>query len=740
MFRRILGLTALALLAIAPAPARASGAWTTYVRLRTCNDVLAMRDTVWLASGEAGLLRYVRSTGAFESITREPGGLASNDVTALAFDRSGQLWAATSAKGASRLSADGATWNLVNAFDGLPSDTVYALRATGDSVWIGTHRGLALWDGEQIAGSVPDIGAVSPFRSNIVRGVAVIGDSVFAATTDGVYVGLKSQSLLTWTALDNGLTNKNVFSLASAGHELFVLAGGATYRFNMSAQQWGVVGGPGTVRLLRDDFGAITCSSATGLWRWSGTAWVLLAGSPVANAASPGEVEFGADPDGVTLAVRDGLLRVQGSPWATVQPPGPVDNNLLNVAADGTRVWVATFDQGVSRYDGTTWRNWDDGCCGAGQDTSWANPKYNFTLQRDPAGRIWLSSWGTAIERYDPNANPPHVVRPLLAVGGSPDSISYHTSGWSSVCDTSGYTYIGGDTSDRGGRPPVGIDVFSAAGDLVAVWKTTNANLPDNQVRALAHYPNRNRMFAGFPGTGVAYATIPADKAQMPTFGLIAGTSTFDVFGLAVHKELLYVHTTTNLRRYSAETLTLQATLDLPGAPAPLGAVHPLAVTPDGTAWVASVDGVRRYKPGGGYEDYKTSNSPLANDEVRSIAADPTTGVVWFATAGGLTRFDPGWTPPAPPAVASLAIKVWPNPAPSPAIGLDLRLSGNSTAYTGEVYDLNGRLLHRFSTSANGQVVWDGRDQDGRRVRPGIYFVHARAGGREATARVVVLR
>jgi hypothetical protein len=112
LFLAILLLVLLAL-PLAQRPARAMDGWTTYIRMVTCNAVLAQADTVWLATGEAGILRYLRSASRFESVTREPSGLASNAVTALVFDRSGRLWAGTSGKGASRLAASGATWDLL---------------------------------------------------------------------------------------------------------------------------------------------------------------------------------------------------------------------------------------------------------------------------------------------------------------------------------------------------------------------------------------------------------------------------------------------------------------------------------------------------------------------------------------------------------------------------------------------------------------------------------------------------
>lgn len=740
MSRRFPAPTVLLALALAllPAPGRATGAWTTYMRLQNCNDLIALPDTVWIASREAGLVRYLRAEDRFESVTREPGGLASNNVTALEFDRSGRLWAGTPGRGVSRLSADGSTWDLVNAFDGLPSDSVNALRASGDSVWIGTQGGLALWDGTQVAGAVPDIGTASPFRNNQVRGVVVVRDSVFVGTRDGVYVARLSERLGNWAALDSGLVNRNVFSMATDGREVFALAGTNPYRWNSTTGVWSVAAGAGTVRLLRDDFGRVTCSSETGLWRWTGAAWSLLPGSPVATTASPGQVEFASDPAGTTFAVRDGALHVEGSPWSSLTPPGPAGNDLQNVVVDGARVWIATFDQGVARLEGSQWRNYADGCCGSLQDTTFTNPQYAFALLRDGAGHKWLASWGTAVERLDDSSNPPHVTRPVLPFTGGPDSLMNHTNMWSTTYDDSNYVYLGGDTPDRGGRPPVGIDVYAPDGTLRSVWRAENCGIPDNQVRALA--VSRGRLWAGFPGSGIAWATLPAGRVAPPPFTALSRTAGYDVFGIEARGDSLWVLTTTNLLRFNAATFSQVSTLEIPGAPAPRGAVHPLAVSPDGTAWVGSVDGVRRYRPGGGYDDYKTGNSPLANDEVRAIAVDPATGVVWFATAGGLSRFDPGYTPPPPPTLPALRLLVYPNPAQFPAIGLDLRLAGNASAYTGEIYDLNGRCVHRFSASGNGRVVWDGRDLEGARVRPGVYFVRAHGGGHEASARVVVLR
>src|SRR5690349_6664031 len=127
-------LSALTAAGVLHSPCRASGAWSTFVRPQSYSALAASAETVWCATGEAGLVVYDRAADRFASITREPGGLASNHLSSLAFDRQGRLWVGTHDAGVSRLSPDG-TWGLLNAFDGLPSLDVNAVRADGDTLW-----------------------------------------------------------------------------------------------------------------------------------------------------------------------------------------------------------------------------------------------------------------------------------------------------------------------------------------------------------------------------------------------------------------------------------------------------------------------------------------------------------------------------------------------------------------------------------------------------------------------------
>ena len=730
-------------LILVPARALAAGQWQTFLRTYTCNDLIAGRDTVWIATGEAGLVRYLRSADRFESSTRAPGGLASNHVTTLAFDRSGRLWCGTPGLGLSRLSADRASWDLINAFDGLPSDTVTVLRADGDTMWIGTPRGIALWNGREIAGRIPDTGAPSPFADDHVTGIVVSGDSLFVATQGGVAIARISGQLASWSAANTGLLTRKVDGLASDGREIFALAGANTYRWDRNASQWGLAAGNGATKRLRDDFGRMLSISSNGAYEWITSQWAQVGGAPASDGSDDGGAEVTVDPMNHAFGFKGGALWDQSfvSAWPQLFPPAPAGNSVQNILADGSRVYVCTFGEGVSRYDGVQWRNWLPTSNGTTQDTTFVNSSFAFALQRDRQGRKWVANWDFAIERFDDSVSPPHFDHLVISPGPS-DPLSLYTLGWSSCVDSTGYVFIGADTPDRGGRPPVGIAVYDTAGRLVSTYKTTNAGMPDNQVRALAVEASAldTLLWAGFPGTGVGYARISSDhlvRANM--FSIVPATGNLDIFGIVARGDSIWVLTTSSLLRVRASTRTVQSSLALAAGPAPRGAVHPLAVGPDGTVYVGSVDGVRVFSPGKALVDFKADNSPLADNEIRAISVDPASGVVWIGTAAGMNRYDPNYTPPAAPRPAALRLKVYPNPVEQTGIGFELRLSGNTTAYRGEIVDLNGRVLRHFVADANERVIWDGYDSNAQRVRPGIYFVHAHGGGREGTARVVVL-
>lgn len=748
---RSLRLALALLLAVASFPAAATaGAWTTYLRAQTYGDLVARHDTIWCASPEGGLLRYVQAADRFESIPREPNRLASQALSALEFDRSGRLWVGTLDHGVSRLSADGERWDLISELDGLPRGAIQVLRAVGDTMLVGTEHGVALWNGSEIAGTIPDGVNPSPFASDVITGVVLGGDSLWVATENGLYLSRVSTGLASW---DLSFADTALLALAWDGHALVTAVAGVPLVLDPGTGTWvPPASSIGTVLALSDDRGVILASSDQGVFRWDGAGWVPVPGAPLSsscsvqnNAFCHGIVVTTTDETGrVWGADRDGLHEGSGAGWALHEPDAPTGNDVQNIALQGSRVYIATYFEGVGRFDGTHWRNWFvDGCGGC--DSGFVSSAYAFALLVDRQGRKWVGNWSQAVESFDDDASPSPQFTHFWT--RPPDPAPYadekHTFAWAADYDSSGGRWFGMSTNNLPEDPtPVGIDYYDPAGAYQANYQLGNTPaMPGNLVRALIVDRQRNFLWTGYQSKGVAVFRVPETPGgPLMTVAIPPAINTLDIFGLAAHKDSIWVMSTADLRLFGAGTRA-QVGLAIPlvGSPAPRGACHPLDVGPDGTVWVGTDGGVHAYGPGGGTLEYTVLNSPLAGDEVRAIRVDPVTGVVWIGTATGLSRFDPAYVPPALPQPAMLEVRAYPNPAWLTGAGLSLRLAGNAAAYRGAVYDASGRRLHGFD-GPNGLAFWDGRDASGHLVHPGVYFVRVEANGRARTLRVALLR
>jgi hypothetical protein len=755
----------------------AAGKWASYLRAYNYTDLLATGDTVWCATLEAGLLRFDATRATYQTLTREPGGLASNQLTALALDRAGRLWVGTQGAGVSLLAPDRKTWGLVNRFDGLPTDSITVLEAHGDSVFVGTTGGVALWNGSGISGAIPDGVNPSPFASNVINGLAQLGDTLWVATGLGIYRTRLSDPSLTWTTVNLGLYVPSpadlplTQALASDGHQVFTMVNDTPYRL-IAPDEWQRAGNSdalGGVARLEGGNGVITVSALNGIYRWDDAAppggpglppgdWQLIqGGGPYASSLDPDSTRWvytvASDPvGGVTYAANlDGVhVLTPGCIACPVSfPPGPPGNTVINLAlqsvSTGSKVYINTFQEGVGRFDGTSWTNWFPVPC-TRCDTTFFTPIYTYALQVDNAGHKWVACWNGPMEEFDDSVSPPNFTHHREAYFSEviPAPIR-HYFGWSSAIDPDGGHWFGLETNSFTDPPtPLGLDYYGPSGAFVRNFRPENTNpgapMAGSQIRGLA-VDHAGRMWVGYFGNGVQYFDWPLPASGVPDFLAVDGTGGLVVQSIRVFGDSIWVLTTRDLRLYDARTARLGSNaLFTPPAATAQNAVRPLEVGPDGSVWLGTENGLRIYHPGGAVEDFSTDNSPLATDLVLAIAVDPKTGAAWIGTSGGLNYYDPYYVPSALPAAASLTVKLYPNPMALSGIGTPIRLTGNGGTYDGGVYDLGGRVVRHFTAVRDGEVFWNGADDHGAIVRPGVYFVRVMSQGRTATARIALVR
>ena len=761
-----------AVLAADPA-AGANGAWRTFIRTVDFTDVIALDDEIWVASAQGGLLRFDRPDARFEVTRREPGAIASNRLTSLAFDRSRHLWVGTADRGVSRRSPDGRTWTLVNVFDGLSSDSVITLEPQGDTLWIGTRRGIALWNGREVAGALPD-GVTTSFDTTFtlpaITGVAVMGDSLLLATPRGMGMARISALLRDWRPANLGLSTLEVQALASDGADVFALAGAEVHRFRLDLGSWESAGIPGPVFEIADHGGEVLAASATGIFAWRTTpapGWVQV-GDPLLPGPSGAGPAVAGDPLGGAVAARAETLYVQSvvlpsgprrsaavAAWQPqVAPDGPTTNNLVSVVIEGPRVYTTTFFEGMGRYDGNAWQHWRDFCSGT-CDTTLVRGPSAFGLMVDREGHKWVGAWspppfpgrfdqGGTLTEIDDSGSPPLFTHHVRVNAISELELQQRTWMLLGVTDVRGRRWFATDTPAAGDINPIGLVHYDSAGVFVQSLNPSNSNMSGLFIHGMGITPKSGRIWLGYLGQGLDYFNPPATPATPVSFEHIAATDGLSIRGLATYGDSVWILVAdrSQLMRFSQASIP-SSTPSLVAMVCPQDdfAVQPLAVAPDGRLWLATSAGLKTLAFGAPRPDsFTTLNSPLPDDAVRSVAVEPATGAVWITTTGGLARFDPGYVAPPPPLLPSLRIRVYPNPASLTHLGIALRLTGEGETYSGSIHDLSGRRLRSFSGVANGGVVWDGRDAHGHLAKPGIYFVRAEAGGRVSVARVALFR
>ena len=72
--------------------------------------------------------------------------------------------------------------------------------------------------------------------------------------------------------------------------------------------------------------------------------------------------------------------------------------------------------------------------------------------------------------------------------------------------------------------------------------------------------------------------------------------------------------------------------------------------------------------------------------------------------------------------------------------GVFLRTNDIAGPFKGKVFDVHGRVVRNLLGNATTGVLWDGLNEFGSRVSPGVYFLQIKAGNVTRKSRVFLFR
>lgn len=134
---------------------------------------------------------------------------------------------------------------------------------------------------------------------------------------------------------------------------------------------------------------------------------------------------------------------------------------------------------------------------------------------------------------------------------------------------------------------------------------------------------------------------------------------------------------------------------------------------------------------------FTAANSPLPSDNIIGIAVNEVTGEVFFGTDRGIMSYR---SDAVDGENESDCAKVFPNPV-TPAYSGPIAVTGLVRDSEVKITDVSGNLVYR-TTSLGGQAIWDGNDMAGARVSTGVYLIFAsdRSGSFKCNTKVLVTR
>lgn len=694
--------------------------------------------TEWQGSLTAGTLGGILvlppGSGEPAKILSAPGGLPSNRVLSVVRSPSQSLWAGTAADGLARLTPQGTWRRTLTTFDGLPSDRVQALATYGDSVWVGTSGGVALFTENPASAQV----ALRRSDNEASTGGALVSDDVlaFARMGDTLWVGTSSglSTFVNGTWADrSSLLGVAVRSLAVHGDTLWAATAAGPRRYEGGAFVLVAGGHPGASLALHVHEGQLLSGTSNqAALRYAGGGWAPMGTLPPAYRPTTFETTSG----GTLWAGSDrGLARYDASSdtWISVRSEGPAVNGAEDAVADARGVWFATGNAvppggqlgNVLHYDGREWSLLSPAATsGQLQNTS------VFAVHSDPAAKLWLGHCCRTeeprprTERWDPSADLWEILGAtnLIAIEQGPSQIVYggsveHGNGVYLFDQTTGALVdsltpsntqggigpglrsnnLRGIAFDEQGRgwfahADMGLDIWDGQGTLAHgddVWIRTSTGLPSQQTTAVATTSGSQ----GWLGTTAGLVRIRVN-----------GTIDVDATE-AVNDDL--------------PSLQIQA----------------LATDPQGNLWVGTIAGLARVDAATRAVETWSAADGLAGDDVRALAWDGARGALWVGTTDGFSEIVPA---SAPGSAFTDASYVYPSPLGPSATAL--RIGGITGAVTGEIRDVSGSIVRRFEADPARDEVWDLTASDGTRAAPGVYVVILREGDRSRAIRVAVIR
>jgi len=726
--------------------AQTNGIWQNYTDMKTTNIVDAEKNIV-LAATSGGAYLFNQTDSTFKLFTKSEG-LESQNLTAMTLDNNNQVW----------FGADNGAINILNTktnevntvLDISRTDKIQKrinnLFVSEDTIFVASDFGLSLINSKTLSlgdsflkfGNFPsETRVVSSFKNNLI----------YLCTDKGVAVQKQAATNLTapesWNtySLDTDINAAIVYKIVSFENQILLATNRGIMKFNNYRWQHLILTNKNTSDMVINS-GILFIVQNNSVYSYTSTtgSQLLFTSADKINSIAV------TAPDNIFIATDNGVSIYKGQTYLkTIFPNGPKANlfSSVTIEANGT-LWAATGKDvtgvGVYSFDGNSWTTFDK------ENTPILKTNaYHKVFTSSDKSKVYFCNWGNGYIEYDNGKMKRYDTQntPMKGISTAPQFLVIN----SVQTDSKGNVWS--------------LNFWSASAEPLAVitpdstWFTfnfsnqsiTNTDLMDNMV--IDQYDTkwftvRNKGLYYFNENNTLDDKSDDIVGRLTTTnGLTSGA----ISALAVDKQgELWVGKTPGINIiFSPNNPQQSQIIDLPAFRNQL--ITFIAVDAINRKWIGTKSGVFLMSPDGFtvIAQYNSKNSPIPNDDIKSIAMDQNSGTVYFGTDYGLSSLTTDAV--APPETMG-ELFVFPNPFNIDNFNYkSLNIKGLVKDSEIKIYSISGKLIKILkagsSESPGGSLAhWNGRNDKNELVPSGIYLIVAydRDGTNVATSKVAVLR
>ena len=574
---------------------------------------LAVHENKVYAATKGGALRINRQSGQIEAKYTTADGLAGLSLHSTAVESSGEVWFGTWGNGVSRF--DGTAWKTYDTDDGLVSDRVYSIAIEGNGTkWITTGgSGVSKLSNNNTQWTTYD-------KDNS----GLVGNIVFDAFIDSqgrkwfsTGNGVSRYDGNNWVSYteDDGLTNNLVYQTMEDKGGVFWFAtcyGGVS---SFDGTNWTTYsptttnnGMPGTrvEAIAVDNDNNKWFATGSGVTIFNGSTWYTYNGSNSSGgigSGSPWDLRIDSEGTIWMASLGGGVSYYKNNTWTKIEfPDEPPANSFYGMAIDNNNVkWFGTHYKGVGSFNDTAWTNYRS-YDGLGGDLVYAIAVGNNNKKWFGTSKGASSFDGTTWTKYKDTDGLIHNDIRSLAI------------------ESSGAVWFG--SFDKG------ISRFNGSS-----WTNfdTDDGLSSNKIKAIAIEADDSAVWVGTYNSGVNVFK----NGAWTTLNTVSGMASNMVYSIVIDSNgIKWFGTSGGLARYD-ETTNSWTNYTSNNSGLINNNVYAIAIAGDSEWWLGTYSGVSYYKDGT-WITYTTEDG-LADNTIKSIAIEKTTGKVWFAGEDGIS-------------------------------------------------------------------------------------------------------